>query len=138
MTKSKNITFTLLVLTILSLYLRTCGAQDLSLPPNEFSPTSYFHVYYEFSPPGSITFAIQFNKPHQYFSLGLGTSMTGSDIWVFNVVGGKVVALDYKGVGDTTPALDTAHGGKNNLVVIGQKVTSSGSFVKFTRLLNWR
>jgi len=62
--------------------------------------------------------------------------MLGADIWVFNVVGGKVVALDYHGVGDTTPVLDTANGGKNNLKVIGQKVTSTGSFIKFTRVLN--
>jgi len=117
--------------------LRCCqGANDLTLPPHEFSPTSYYHVFYEFSPPGFITIAIQFNKPHQYFGLGLGTGMIGADIWAFQIINGKLVANDYHGVGFQTPVLDTASGGKNNLEILGTKVTATSSFVKFSRALN--
>ncbi len=127
----------ILSITLLFIFVLNCqSANDLTLPAHSFSPTSYFHVYYEFTPAGSITFAIQFNKPHQYFSIGLGSSMTGSDIWVFQVINGKIVAGDYHGIGDTTPALDSKNGGKNDLKILGTKVTSTSSFVKFSRALN--
>jgi len=127
----------LLSITLLFVLLLGCqGANDLTLPAHSFSPTSYFHVYYEFSPPGSITFAIQFNKPHQYFSIGLGSRMLGADIWVFQVISGKIVAGDYHGIGDTTPVLDSKNGGKNDLKILGTKVTSTSSFVRWSRPLN--
>jgi len=127
----------ILSITVSFVLLLGCqGANDLTLPAHSFSPTSYFHVYYEFSPPGSITIAIQFNKPHQYFALGLGSQMLGADIWAFQIINGKIVVNDYHGIGHSTPVLDSNNAGKNNLKVLGTKVTSTTSFVKFTRPLN--
>jgi len=76
------------------------------------------------------------NKADQFFGLGLGPHMLGADIWAFQVINGKIVANDYHGVGHTTPALDTKNGGKSNIQILGTKVTSNSSFVKFTRALN--
>ncbi len=127
----------ILVFTLLFIFILTCqSAGDTTLPKNKFSQTSYFKVFYEFAPAGFITVAIQFNKPHQYFALGLGTGMVGADIWAFQIINGKVLAGDYHGVGFVTPVLDTKSGGKNNLVVLGTKVTATSSFVKFRRALN--
>ena len=105
------------------------GTNDISLPANSFTIGSLFDVYYEFSPKDSITFAIKFNQPNQYFSIGLGTSMFGSDIWVFDIVGSEVQASDCVGTGHTTPPLDTDQGGQNNLKVLGSEVTSTYSLV---------
>ena len=128
----------ILALILLNIFILSCcqSANDLSLPPNSFSPTNIFHVFYEFSPPGNITIAIQFDVPNQYFGLGLGTGMVGADIWEFEFINGKFTVSDTHGVGFTQPVLDTASGGQNNLQVLGTNLTSTGSFVKFTRALN--
>jgi len=112
------------------------GSGDLTLPPNSFAPTDYYTVYYELAPPGNITFAIQFDKPDQFFGLGLGTNMFGADIWAFQIIDGKVIVHDYHGIGMQMPVLDTSTGGQDNLQVLGSKVTSTSTFIKFTRALD--
>jgi len=112
------------------------GTGDISLPPNSFSIGALFDVYYEFSPQESITMAIKFKVPNQYFSVGLGTSMFGSDIWVFDIINSEIQATDCVGIGHTVPPLDTDQGGQNNLQVLGFEITPSYSLIKFTRPLN--
>jgi len=112
------------------------GTGDQTLPPNSLAPTDYYTVYYEFAPAGNITIAIQFNKPDQFFGLGLGTQMFGADIWAFQVINGKVEVHDYHGIGEQMPVLDTSSGGQDNLQVLGSKVTPTSTFIKFTRALD--
>ena len=80
--------------------------------------------------------AIKFNVPDQYFAIGFGSSMSGSDIWVFEIVDSAISASDRVGIGYTTPPLDTAQGGEDNLEVLGYEITSSYSLVKVTRALD--
>jgi len=80
--------------------------------------------------------AIKFNVPDQYFAIGFGSSMSGSDIWVFEIVNSAISASDRVGIGYTTPPLDTAQGGEDNLQVLGYEITSSYSLVKITRVLD--
>jgi len=110
---------------------------DVSLPPNLFTiNNNLFNVYYDFVPEGNITMTIKFNAGAQYFGLGLGTTMTGSDIWVFNVVNNKVTANDCYGAGNIPPPQDTSNGGQNNLQVLGYELAPTYTIVKFTRALN--
>jgi len=111
-------------------------ANDISYPSQAFAISTLFDIYYEFQPPANITMLIKFNVPGQYFSIGLGDSMFGSDMWVFELEGSKIKATDTYGVGNTYPALDTDMGGKNSLEILGYEVTPAYSLVKFTRELN--
>jgi len=109
---------------------------DTSLPIDMFTIENLFEVHYEFLPPGSITFAIKFNAPNQFFALGLGTQMAGADIWAFQVQDGQVTASDRRGIGHVEPLPDTQSGGTENLQVLGYEVNPAYSLIKFTRLLD--
>lgn len=109
---------------------------DVSLPSNTFKIQNWIDVYYEFAPEGNITMALRLNAANEFFGFGWGTSMSGSDIWVFNIVNNEVQASDRTGVGHQEPLLDTALGGTDNLQVLGYELTSSYTLVKVTRALN--
>jgi hypothetical protein len=62
--------------------------------------------------------------------------MLGADIWAFQIIDGKVVVHDFHGIGEQMPVLDDSTGGQDNIQVLGSKVTSTSTFIKFTRALD--
>jgi len=108
---------------------------DISLPSSSFIIKDYFNIYFDIDST-DITMLIQCTTPGRYFSIGFGTKMAGSDMWVFTLNNGQIVAEDYYGTGDFTPPKDTSSGGTNDLTVLGYEITSSYSLVKVKRALH--
>ena len=105
---------------------------DITLPPNSFTISDLFEIYFEFDN-ADIIMAIRCDKPGQYFSIGFGSElMMGSDMWVFQIENNAITAGDYMGVGHRPPNLDS----KNDLVVLGYEINSAYSLVKVKRALD--
>jgi len=115
----------------------TAAVGDISLPKLSLSVTPYFHIFYEVdSTASNITIAVRLDKPNQYFALGFGSSMTNSDMWIFEIVNGAVVASDSWSTKHAPPAKDTTlDGGRDDIYVLGYEVTESFTTVKVTRAL---
>jgi len=108
---------------------------DISLPASSFTIENYFNIHFDIDST-DITMVIQCTNPGRYFAIVFATQMARSDMWVFTLNSGQIIAEDYYGTGYFTPPTDTSGGGTNDLTVLGYEITSSYSLVKVKRALN--
>ena len=122
---------------------------DCALPKNDVTlPSSHshfqseqpnldFHFYWDFSEDNStVTMAIRINKI-SFFGFGIGTSMTNSDMWIFEIQEDNKLIIVKDSWSDTRgyPRPDLQRGGSDDVTIIGCHYDDqiSWSTVKFTR-----
>jgi hypothetical protein len=69
-----------------------------------------------------------------YFSLGIGSSMSDADLWVFEIYEESIKVTDSYCVKHGKPPSDESNGGTEDLTVLGFYYNIGGkSGIKFTR-----